>query len=54
MTYMNPEESNRIITWASREFARCIFVVYEQIVPNVCLTRCCCCCCCCCCVFFSF
>jgi O-methyltransferase involved in polyketide biosynthesis len=35
MTYMNPDESNRVIEWAVKVFPRCIFVVYEQIVPNV-------------------
>lgn len=36
MTYMNPEDSNRVISWAAQEFPSVAFLTYEQIVPYVC------------------
>lgn len=35
MTYMNPEDSNQVISWASSEFSTIAYLTYEQIVPNV-------------------
>jgi O-methyltransferase involved in polyketide biosynthesis len=35
MTYMNVEDSDKIINWAASSFPRSIFVCYEQIVPYV-------------------
>lgn len=34
MIYMNPEDSNKIVEWASANLISAMFLVYEQILPN--------------------
>eukprot|EP01127_Copromyxa_protea_P022393 TRINITY_DN8005_c0_g1_i1.p1 TRINITY_DN8005_c0_g1~~TRINITY_DN8005_c0_g1_i1.p1 ORF type:complete len:1059 (+),score=205.67 TRINITY_DN8005_c0_g1_i1:15-3191(+) len=34
MTYMNPEDSSKVIAWAASEFSRVLYLTYEQIVPD--------------------